>query len=124
MFLNGRDVKFKFTVGASFEIADLCPEGKIENIEKLWQGTYRENAENEIQFMIALNKGYIDAQKFIDPKFADKPLTKEELLYLDNNEYQKLSQEALAAYLGDSKRKVDTAPVKSKKKAAAGAVKK
>lgn len=116
MFLNGRDVKFKFTVGASFEIGDLCRDGKLDNIGELFEGSYREAMENEHKFIIALNKGYIDSMKYQDPNFSDKPLSKEEILLMDRMDYQKLSEEAFAAYLGDSKRKITTAPKTSKKK--------
>mgnify|MGYP003548557386 CR=1 FL=1 len=116
MFLNGRDVKFKFTVGASFEIADMCPEGKLDNIGALFEGSYREAAENEHKFVLALNKGYIESMKYSNPKFDEEPLKEEEIMLLDQNEYEQLSQEAFAAYLGDSKRKITTAPVSTKKK--------
>lgn len=116
MYLNGRDVKFKFTVGASFAISDMCPDGKLDNIGALFEGSYRKAAENEHKFILALNKGYVDSMKYADPKFDEEPLKEEEILLLDQQEYKQLSDEAFSAYMGDSKREITTAPVSSKKK--------
>lgn len=116
MFVHGRDVKFKFTIGASIEVARMCKDGKLENIGSIFEGTYEEVAHNNNMFIIALHKGYIDSMKFEDPKFDEVPITEQEILLLDQKEYSQLQDEAYAAYYGDSKRNVTTEPVKQKGK--------
>ena len=116
MFVHGRDVKFKFTIGASIEVARMCKDGKLENIGSLFEGNYEEVAHNNNMFIIALHKGYIDSMKYEDPKYDEQLLTEDELLVLDNKDYEKLQDEAYAAYYGDSKRNVETEPVKVKGK--------
>lgn len=116
MFLHGREIKFKFTIAASIEVSKMCKDGKLENIASIFEGTYEEVAHNNNMFIIALHKGYIDSMKFEDPKFDEKVITEEELLMMDNQDYSKLQDEAYAAYYGDSKRNVETEPVKVKGK--------
>lgn len=116
MYLHGREIKFKFTIAASIEVSKMCKDGNLENIASIFEGTYEEVAHNNNMFIIALHKGYIDSMKFEDPKFDEKVLTEEELLMMDNQDYSKLQDEAYAAYYGDSKRKVETEPVKVKGK--------
>jgi hypothetical protein len=116
MYLHGREIKFKFTIAASIEVSKMCKDGKLENIGSLFEGDYEEVAHNNNMFIIALHKGYIDSMKFEDPKFNEEVLTEEELLMMDNQEYSKLQDEAYAAYYGDSKRNVETEPVKVKGK--------
>lgn len=116
MYLHGREIKFKFTIAASIEVSKMCKDGKLENIGSIFEGTYEEVAHNNNMFIIALHKGYIDSMKFEDPKFDEKVITEEELLMMDNKEYSKLQDEAYAAYYGDSKRNVETEPVKVKGK--------
>lgn len=116
MYLHGREIKFKFTIAASIEVSKMCKDGKLENIASIFEGTYEEVAHNNNMFIIALHKGYIDSMKFEDPKFDEEVITEEELLMMDNKEYTKLQDEAYAAYYGDSKRNVETEPVKVKGK--------
>lgn len=116
MYLHGREIKFKFTIAASIEVSKMCKDGKLENIASIFEGTYEEVAHNNNMFIIALHKGYIDSMKFEDPKFDEEVITEEELLMMDNQDYSKLQDEAYAAYYGDSKRNVETEPVKVKGK--------
>lgn len=116
MYLHGREIKFKFTIAASIEVSKMCKDGQLENIASIFEGTYEEVAHNNNMFIIALHKGYIDSMKFEDPKFDEKVITEEELLMMDNQDYSKLQDEAYAAYYGDSKRNVETEPVKVKGK--------
>lgn len=116
MYLHGREIKFKFTIAASIEVSKMCKDGQLENIASIFEGTYEEVAHNNNMFIIALHKGYIDSMKFEDPKFDEKVITEEELLMMDNQDYSKLQDEAYSAYYGDSKRNVETEPVKVKGK--------
>lgn len=114
MLVNGRDVKFMYNVLASIEVAGICPDGKLENISALFGGSYAENVENTNKFMIALHRGYIESMKYKDPSFSDTLLTEEELLHLETKDYLKLQDEAIAAYMGDQKRTIETEPIKQR----------
>lgn len=114
MIVNGREVKFFYNVLASIEVAGICPDGKLENIEALFGGSYSENVHNTNLFMIALHRGYIESMKYKEPTFSETLLSEEELLNMETQDYLKLQNEAIAAYMGDQKRTVKTEPVKQK----------
>lgn len=122
MELNGREVNFVYNVLASLKVARLCPDGKLENIEQLFGGTYDDDVTNTSKFMIALNAGWIAAQKSQDPDFDVEPLTEDELMLLSSADYLVLQNEAVKAYEAGNRRSVHTKPVqtKGKKTAAKG----
>ena len=125
MELNGREVKFMYNVLASIEIAKICPDGKLENIDKLFGAdTYDADISNTNKFMMALNKGYIAAKKAVDPDYNVEPLTEAELLIITNADYLELQNEAVKAYQEGNERHVHTAPVKSKGKKTGSTAKK
>lgn len=125
MELNGREVKFMYNILASIEIAKLCPDGRLENIEKLFgEETYETDISNTNKFMIALNRGYIAAKKAVEPDYDVKELSEDELMLISNAEYLELQNEAFKAYKEGNERHVHTAPVKSKGKKTGTAAKK
>ena len=114
MIVNGRDVKFCYNVLASIEVAKICPDEKLENIQALFSGPYDEQVKNTNKFMIILNKGYIESEKWKNPSFDEALLTEDELLRMNTRDYLKLQDEAIAAYTGDQKRAIETEPIKQK----------
>lgn len=116
MELNGREVGFAYNVLASLKVAKLCPDGKLENIEQLFGGTYDEDILNTSRFMIALNEGWIAVEKSKNPEFDVKPLTEDELMLLTSADYLAFQEEALKAYNAGNKRSVHTKPVQTKGK--------
>jgi hypothetical protein len=116
MELNGREVGFTYNILASLKVAKLCPDGKLENIEQLFGGTYDDDVSNTSKFMIALNAGWIASMKAQDPEFDVKPLTEDELMLLTSADYLAFQQEALKAYNAGNKRSVHTKPVQTKGK--------
>lgn len=117
MILNGREVGFYFNVFASIEVAKICPEAKLENIDKLFSGvSYEEDIEATSKFIIALNRGWIYGEKAKNPNFECEELRMEELLALNNADYLEFQNEAMKAYDDGNKRSVTTAPIKNKGK--------
>lgn len=116
MEINGREIKFMCNVLASIEIANLCPGKSLDNVNALFEGTYEEIAHNNAMFMIALHRGFIEAEKYNNPNFEDKILTEEELNLLEPHTYLKLQQEAYRAFSGDTEREITTEPIKTKGK--------
>lgn len=116
MDLNGREVNFMYNVLASMKVAKLCPDGKLENIEQLFGGTYDDDITNTCKFVIALNEGYNAMKKSQDPSYDVAPLTEEELMLLSNADFIEIQNEALKAYNEGNKRTVHTKPVQTKGK--------
>ena len=114
MIVNGRDVKFCYNVLASIEVAKICPDEKLENIQAIFSGPYDEQIQNTNKFMIALHKGYIESEKWKNSSFDEPLLTEDELLRMETRDYLALQDEAIAAYIGDQKRAIETKPIKPK----------
>ena len=99
MQVYGREVGFRFTVGASAKIADLCPDGDIERLGELLNGSYGQVSRDTAAIVVALNEGYEQAQRFEDPAYKPRPL-------------MELQQAALAAWVEDKKPTVEVEPEK------------
>lgn len=116
MIINGRDIRFRRTVKATCEIADICPQGDISKIDELFAGKYQSSQINSAKFMAILSQGYEMSQKFADPDYKPNPLTEEEVMYLSEEDFNSLFSLAVSAWLGE-KPTVETKPQKGKKKA-------
>jgi hypothetical protein len=120
MEIHGREIKFKRTVLATCEVADLSPGGDINKFDELLLSKqYAITQRAAAGFMAALSKGYEMAQAFEDLKYKPRPLTVDEALCLDNDAFSDLFTEALAAW-GVEKPTVETEPAKTKGKNAEG----
>lgn len=112
MQVHGRDVGFRFTVGASAKISDLCPDGDISRLGELLGGQYGKVTCDTAAIMAALSEGYEQALSFESPGYNPRPLTVEELLSLRPGEFNALQAAALAAWAEDSKPTVEVEPEK------------
>ena len=89
MQVHGREVGFRFTVGASAKISDLCPDGDISRLGEVLEGQYGEV-----------------------PGYKPRPLTADEVMTLRMDEFAKLQQAALAVWTEDSRPTVEVEPEK------------
>lgn len=115
MIINGKERNFFLTVGASCSIAELCPDGDIANIGKLFSGgRYSRNMTTIAKFISAMNRGY---EERANPG-AEKPdvVTVRELMALTMDEFNQAEMEAFAAFNGGTKTTIETAEPKSSKK--------
>lgn len=117
MIVHNREVNFRATVGAMAEIADLCPGGSLGNLGKLIEG----KAEGEVfrgiaQIIAILNRGDCDARKYEGLPAAD-PLTVNEILTLEKDEFAALEKQALAVIYADN---TPTVEIETPKNAEAG----
>ena len=64
MVINGKEYGFKLTVGASIQIAKLCPNGDLSRIAEAVGGEYGQQAEAMAKFVEALSNGYAAAEEF------------------------------------------------------------
>lgn len=112
MKVHGREVGFRFTVGASAKISDLCPDGDIARLGEVLEGQYGQITRDTATIMAALSEGYEQARSFEVPGHEPDPLTADELLSLRPSEFNALQQAALAAWAEDSKPTVEVEPEK------------
>lgn len=112
MKIYGREAGFRFTVGASAKIADLCPDGDITRLGEVLEGQYGQVTRDTAAIMAALSEGYEQARSFEVPGHEPNPLTVDELFSLRPSEFNALQQAALAAWTEDSKPTVEVEPEK------------
>lgn len=112
MQVHGREVGFRFTVGASVKISGLCPDGDISRLGEVLEGQYGRVARDSAAIIAALSEGYEQALAFEDPGYRAQPLTVEEIMTLRMGEFTALQAAALAAWSEDSKPTVEVEPEK------------
>lgn len=112
MQVHGREVGFRFTVGASAKISDLCPDGDISRLGEVLEGQYGRVARDSAAIITALSEGYEDACFFEIPGYKPQPLTIDEVMTLRMGEFAALQQAALVAWAEDSKPTVEVEPEK------------
>lgn len=120
MQVHGREVGFRFTVGASAKISDLCPDGDISRLGEVLEGSYGKVVRDTAAIIVAMSEGYAAALAFETFGRADiggdlrppRPLTVDEVLSLRESEFIQLQQAALAAWSEDSKPTVEVEPEK------------
>ena len=112
MQVHGREVGFRFTVGASAKISDLCPDGDISRLGEVLEGQYGKVARDSAAIIAVLSEGYEQACAFENPGYKPQPLTVEEVLTLRMSEFAQLQQAALTAWSEDSKPTVEVEPAK------------
>lgn len=114
MVIHGREIKFRRTVLGNCEIAAICPKKDINKFQDLLQSDYGTSQNAAAVFMAALSKGWEMHRHFEDPSYEMRPLTVEEALLLDSDDFNELFVEALAAFTNDGKPTVETEPPKGK----------
>lgn len=99
MTVNGKEVHFKATIRALKEIAKMCPDGDINNAEKLFSGATADVLDNSIRFVALLSNG---------------TLTEDDLLDLDFQELEAVQSAAVSAFKGDQQGEIHVEPKKEK----------
>lgn len=113
MEVYGREYKFRLTVGAACDIADRCPDGKLQNFAQLLAGSgYVSATEGRSAFLCALSRGEEEARAFEEPGYEPKPLTPQLLRTLDMQTYSDLLGEATEAFAAGLQTTVGVAPSK------------
>lgn len=113
MLVKGREIKFLRTVGAACEIADICINGDIANIGKLFEGTTKSRITNMAHIIHSLNEGYEEAKAFDEEGYVANPISVKELMLLDDDTFNALFVEATDAFYAD-KQTVEVEPEKKK----------
>ena len=103
MKVFGREVRFLRTVEANFKIDEISPDNDMNNLAELLDSSNVSTSLNvQAQMICILNEAYEKRQKFIDPNYESHPITMEEIMMLDNEEFTQLSDECLKAMAGKS----------------------
>lgn len=121
MEIHGRDVNFRRTILATCEVAEMSPDGDVNKFDKLLTSKeYAKSQKAAAAFVAALSKGYEMAREWEEPGYKGRPLTAEEVLSLDDAQFESVFVEALRAWTGDATITIETEPVKGKGKNADG----
>ena len=112
MVVYGKERGFLMTVGASAEIAKLCPGKKLENLREVFGGEVNDadSLENTARVVVALNKGYESSRHYEDPSYAMEPLTVDQLLSLDMETFRRVTNEAVRSMTPH--REIESVPLK------------
>lgn len=112
MVIHGREVDFKMTVMAAGQISKLCPKGQIKNLPAVLSGDIGDydRIMNTAKIMVYMSEGYEKAKSYEDPSYEQHPLTVDEILSLEADEFTGLQTLVLARFKG--KREVETEPSK------------
>lgn len=113
MIIRGRDIQFLRTVSAACEIADICPNGDMANIGKLFEGTTKNRIVNMANIIHFLNMGYEEARSYEEEGYKPNIISVKELLTLDDETFNELFTEATASFYAD-KQTVEIEPEKKK----------
>ena len=111
--VNGREVNFKYSVGACIELARLCPEGDIANLMAyLNDSEAGRRAESRMRFVCILSLMGEKAAAFETPGYKPAPLTYDEVASLTLEEFAEIFNAAIDAYGRDTHRTVRAIPSK------------
>lgn len=113
MNLYGKNYGLKLTVGASRDIAKLCPNGDINKIQAVIEDKDMiRQLENTLKIICALSRGYEEAEHFKNPEHVVDPITLELLYSLSPSEMSYLTESMTAALEDGSRREVEAEPGK------------
>lgn len=102
MIVHGKERNFLLTVGASAEIAEMCPGGEISRIGEILEGPYNKVLRTTAKIIAAMSRGYENNRKYEEPGYVPEPLTVDEIMALPTGILHKLEEEALAKFNADT----------------------
>ena len=106
--IHGRSVGFARNVFANIEISKLTPDGDISSFgEALSSMNFADSMEAMISMILILNQAYEMQMKFEDPQYEGSPLTRDEILLLNDEQFQALTEDAMAQFSEDSKTSIE-----------------
>lgn len=107
MKIHGKEIGFALTIGASVEIAKMCPNGDIRKIGELLDGNdYTKTVEVSTKLIKLMNDGFCGIER-INGRTAE-PLTEEEILLFTPKELHDVTAEVMKTFVGDTHGEVET----------------
>lgn len=116
MKIFGEEYGMMLTVGASAEIADLCPDGDFTRIGEVLDMKYSDMINAITRIVVAMANGYDEAKRYSGEEVTHKPLTVEMVKALPSNIFREAQNEAFAAFREGSKTTVEVEPSKKEEK--------
>lgn len=116
MNIFGREYGFRLSVGAAMEISALCPDKKLENIDKLLVGEPLEIMDKVFEIAEIESRAFEQARAFETGEEIRPHFQKEIGKNLDFAQFTELSQEVQEAFRMDMKPTVEVDPEAAKKK--------
>lgn len=113
MELNGREVGFAYNMRAAKMLVDLAPDRDLTKIGDALTGKHGNIVDNQAKFIIALSTAY--SQSAEHRAEGATPVTMDELLDMDQEEFQAVFLEASNAFIEGQKTNVNTKPAPRKK---------
>ena len=101
MKLKGREIGFLRTVKTTCDIEDLCPGNDINRFNELMSGNVKTINTTVAKLIHLMNEGYEMNKAFNEDGYEAKPLTVEEIMYLDQDTFQKLADDMMKAFQGE-----------------------
>lgn len=114
MEIFGHDYGFLLTVGASAEVAELCPGGDLAKIGEALTGRFADTIEITARFIVAMAAGYDAAQAFSGVQIGHPALTAEMVKALPMPKFKEVQAAAMASFRGDMAPTVEVEPSKKK----------
>lgn len=119
MVINGREVRFRYTVHAAKRLFELVPGGDFKKLEALLKKTTGESIAVIESLAEIMSEGYENARAFeaaqLGQAYEPRPLTYEEIENLDVTFLSGIAQEVFDEVLAGSKTTVEGEPPKGKK---------
>ena len=121
MNINGKEIKMRYSVRARLNIAALCPGGAFTRLGDLFDGAEENIIQSLIKVGMILNAEYernqaLERGEKIDPNKDYSLFTPEEVYDLDYDQLSELEKLITETIFGDSRRTVESKPVKTGKK--------
>lgn len=113
MELNGREIGFAYNMRAAKMLVDLAPDRDLTKIGDALTGKHGNIVDNQAKFIIALSVAY--SQSAEHRAEGATPVTMDELLDMDQEEFQAVFLEASNAFIEGQKTNVNTKPAPRKK---------
>lgn len=115
MQIRGEEYGVLFTIGASIQIAKLCPGKDIKRLgEALKNDDYEKTIDNVCEVIIALNGGFVASEALMGRKA--KRITKEILLSLPTAEFNRIQSIVTETMASGSKGEIKAKPTSKAKK--------
>lgn len=112
MIINGKEIKFLRTVKTTSDISNLCPDKDINRIAELFSGDLATTLETGAKLIHYLNEGYEMNKHFMDRSYQPQVIGVDEIMFLDDETYTKLVNEAVASMGAGAEQTVEVEPTK------------
>lgn len=113
MKINGKEIKFAFTVKARIEIASMCKDGKFENLGLLTTGIDKDDLETNWSVAKIMQRAYEDRRAHFDHEYKPSYMEDADFEFLTNAEFTEMMNDVLKAMGEGQKVTVRGTPVKN-----------